>query len=248
MWSSPSRPRRSRSRGSTRTPRPGRRSRWSRPRGRACSPPPWTPARPPAAAPGCGCRSTPAASTSSTATPARSSAPAPSRWRPPGECGRRHPGRAGDAGPADRPGRPGGQPGRDGRGPRPGRGAGAAGITCAKLGEAEVMADAGLDDLLIAFPLVGEAKLGRLAALLERARVRVSLDSVEVAEGLGRVGARRGRDVEVLVEVDTGLHRLGRPPGAPTAELVGHLARVPGVEVAGLLTHAGHSYRAGTPE
>jgi D-serine deaminase-like pyridoxal phosphate-dependent protein len=106
--------------------------------------------------------------------------------------------------------------------------AGAAGITCAKLGEAEVMADAGLDDLLIAFPLVGEDKLRRLGELLERARVRVSLDSVEVAEGLGRVGARRGRDVEVLVEVDTGLHRLGRPPGAPTAELVGHLARDPG--------------------
>jgi D-serine deaminase-like pyridoxal phosphate-dependent protein len=126
--------------------------------------------------------------------------------------------------------------------------AGAAGITVAKLGEAEVMADAGLDDLLIAYPLVGERKLRRLRDLLERARVRVSLDSVEVAEGLGRVGRAAGRDVEVLVEVDTGLHRLGRPPGPPTAELVGRVARVPGVEVVGLLTHAGHSYRAPTPE
>ena len=126
--------------------------------------------------------------------------------------------------------------------------AGAAGITCAKLGEAEVMADAGLDDLLIAYPLVGEQKLRRLRALLERARVRVSLDSVEVAEGLGRVGRDLGRGVEVLVEVDTGLHRLGRPPGRPTAELVAQVARVPGVEVVGLLTHAGHAYRSGTPE
>jgi D-serine deaminase-like pyridoxal phosphate-dependent protein len=126
--------------------------------------------------------------------------------------------------------------------------AGAAGITCAKLGEAEVMADAGLDDLLIAYPLVGEAKLRRLGDLLERARVRVSLDSVEVAEGLGRVGRELGRDLEVLVEVDTGLHRLGRPPGPPTAELVGLVARVPGVEVVGLLTHAGHAYRARTPD
>ena len=126
--------------------------------------------------------------------------------------------------------------------------AGAAGITCAKLGEAEVMADAGLDDLLIAYPLVGEHKLRRLRALLERARVRVSLDSVEVAEGLGGVGRELGEDVEVLVEVDTGLHRLGRPPGQPTAELVAEVARVPGVEVVGLLTHAGHAYRAGTPE
>jgi D-serine deaminase-like pyridoxal phosphate-dependent protein len=126
--------------------------------------------------------------------------------------------------------------------------AGAAGITCAKLGEAEVMADAGLDDLLIAYPLVGERKLRRLRDLMDRARVRVSLDSVEVAEGLGRVGRELGRDVEVLVEVDTGLHRLGRPPGPPSAELVGRVARVPGVEVIGLLTHAGHAYRAGTPE
>ncbi|HEX3200310.1 MAG TPA: alanine racemase, partial [Actinomycetes bacterium] len=124
--------------------------------------------------------------------------------------------------------------------------AGAAGITCAKLGEAEVMADAGLDDLLIAYPLVGDDKLRRLAALLERAGVRVTLDSVEVAEGLGRLGRELGRDVEVLVEVDTGLHRLGRPPGPPTADLVGRVARVPGVQVAGLLTHAGHAYRAPT--
>jgi D-serine deaminase-like pyridoxal phosphate-dependent protein len=126
--------------------------------------------------------------------------------------------------------------------------AGATGITVAKLGEAEVMADAGLDDLLVAFPLVGEAKLRRLAELGERARVRVSLDAVEVAEGLGRVGLARGREVEVLVEVDTGLHRLGLPPGPPTAELVARVARVPGVEVVGLLTHAGHAYRAGSPE
>jgi D-serine deaminase-like pyridoxal phosphate-dependent protein len=124
--------------------------------------------------------------------------------------------------------------------------AGAAGITCAKLGEAEVMADAGLDDLLIAYPLWGPQKLRRLRELLERARVRVSLDSVEVAEGLGRVGLQAGRAVEVLVEVDTGLHRLGRPPGEPTADLVRTVARVPGVEVVGLLTHAGHAYRAGS--
>jgi D-serine deaminase-like pyridoxal phosphate-dependent protein len=122
--------------------------------------------------------------------------------------------------------------------------AGATGITCAKLGEAEVMADAGLDDLLIAYPLLGPEKLRRLRDLLERARVRVSLDSVEVAEGLGRVGLQAGRDLEVLVEVDTGLHRLGRAPGRATAELVAEVARVRGVRVVGLLTHAGHAYRS----
>jgi D-serine deaminase-like pyridoxal phosphate-dependent protein len=115
--------------------------------------------------------------------------------------------------------------------------AGATGVTVAKLGEAETMVDAGLDDVLVAFPIVGEAKLARLRALMERAAVRVSLDDVEVAEGIGRVGRSLGSDVAVLVEVDTGLHRLGRPPGEP-------VARIPGVEVLGLLTHAGHSYRS----
>ncbi|MGZ4152148.1 MAG: alanine racemase [Actinomycetota bacterium] len=122
--------------------------------------------------------------------------------------------------------------------------AGAAGITVAKLGEAEVMADGGLDDLLVAYPIVGSAKLDRLRALLGRIDVRVSLDSVEVAEGVGRVGTAIGRPVPVLVEVDVGLHRLGRPPGDATADLVAGIARVPGVEVVGLLTHAGNAYRA----
>jgi D-serine deaminase-like pyridoxal phosphate-dependent protein len=124
------------------------------------------------------------------------------------------------------------------------RDAGSRGITVAKLGEAEVMVDAGFDDVLIAYPLWGEAKLARLRGLLERASIRVSLDSVEVAEGIGRVGAELGRQVPVLVEVDTGLRRLGREPGEPTIELVTGIAKVRGVDVVGLLTHAGHAYRS----
>jgi D-serine deaminase-like pyridoxal phosphate-dependent protein len=125
--------------------------------------------------------------------------------------------------------------------------AGAVGLTVAKLGEAEVMVDAGFDDLLLAYPIVGEAKLARLGALMERAEVRVSLDSVAVADGLGRVGKDLGRDVPVLIEVDTGLHRMGRAPGDASAELTTSIADVPGIEVVGLLTHAGHAYRASNP-
>ncbi len=125
--------------------------------------------------------------------------------------------------------------------------AGANGITVAKLGEAEVMVDAGFDDILIAYPVWGSQKLARLRVLMERARIRVSLDSVEVAEGLGRLAGTVGGPVEVFVEVDTGHHRLGRPPGEPTIELVAEIARVPGVEVAGLLTHAGHAYLTTSP-
>ena len=87
--------------------------------------------------------------------------------------------------------------------------AGAGGITVAKLGEAEIMVDAGLDDVLIAYPIWGTTKLARLQALMERADIRVSLDSVEVAEGIGGTGRDLGRDVPVLVEVDTGLHAWG---------------------------------------
>src|SRR5207244_2757539 len=122
--------------------------------------------------------------------------------------------------------------------------AGATGITVAKLGEAEVMADAGCDDILVAYPIWGHAKLDRLRALAERAAVRVSLDSREVAEAVGTVGRALGRPMRVLIEVDTGQHRLGRPPGEPTVELAKHVVAVEGVELLGLLTHGGHAYRS----
>ena len=126
--------------------------------------------------------------------------------------------------------------------------AGAGGITVAKLGEAEVMVEAGIDDVLVAYPIVGERKLERLRALAERASVRVTTDSVEVAEGIGRIGRDLGRAVPLLVEVDTGLHRVGRPAGTPTVELVKELVGIPGIEVLGLLTHAGHAYASTSPE
>jgi D-serine deaminase-like pyridoxal phosphate-dependent protein len=119
--------------------------------------------------------------------------------------------------------------------------AGAAGITCAKVGEAEVMVAAGFDDILIAYPIYGPKKLARLAPLREKARIIVSLDSVEVARGLGQLGTR-GDAVEIYVEVDTGQHRMGHLPGEPTARLVTEIAEIAGVSVVGLMTHAGHVY------
>jgi D-serine deaminase-like pyridoxal phosphate-dependent protein len=126
--------------------------------------------------------------------------------------------------------------------------AGAGGITVAKLGEAEVMADAGLHDILIAYPIWGTAKLQRLRALMERTTIRASLDSVEVAEAVGSVGLDARRDVEVLVEVDTGLGRLGAPPGDAAAALALNIDAVRGVRVTGFLTHAGHAYRSANPQ
>jgi D-serine deaminase-like pyridoxal phosphate-dependent protein len=124
------------------------------------------------------------------------------------------------------------------------RDAGASGITCAKVSEAEVMVEAGFEDILIAFPLYGNEKLRRLADLRRRARIQVSLDSYEVAEGLSELGLASASPIEVYVEVDTGLHRMGRAPGAPTAELVMKLASLKGITLVGLLSHAGHVYDA----
>src|SRR5437870_1257603 len=86
----------------------------------------------------------------------------------------------------------------------------AVGLTCATFMEAEVFADAGVDDLLIAHPPVGRPKLERLAALAKRVRrLAVSLDDVDVARWLPP-------GVEVLWEVDPGQHRVGTLPGEPT--------------------------------
>lgn len=126
--------------------------------------------------------------------------------------------------------------------------AGATGLTVAKVGEAEVMVDAGFDDVLIAYPIVGESKLRRLAALRGRAKVRISLDDVDVARAAGAIAGSAEDPLEVLVEVDTGLHRMGRPPGTPTVELAVEVDRLPGVRVVGLLTHAGHAYATTTPD
>ena len=97
--------------------------------------------------------------------------------------------------------------------------AGAVGITCQKLGEAEVMADAGFGDIMVTYPLVGRHKAERLAALASRATMSVVGDSAIVAEGLSEVLAERGVTVGFLVECDTGLGRTGVQTPAEAAEL-----------------------------
>jgi len=86
---------------------------------------------------------------------------------------------------------------------------GATGITVAKLGEAEVMRDAGIDDILIAYPIVGPEKTARLARIAERARIRVSLDSIDAARGISAAAARQGSKIGILIEMDVGFERCG---------------------------------------
>lgn len=122
--------------------------------------------------------------------------------------------------------------------------AGATGLTVATVGEAEVFADAGVDDLFIAYPLwVGEAMESRLLALCRRIRLRVGVDSVEGARNLA---SRLGDHVAgpaVMIELDSGHHRSGADP--QEAASVAVAARDAGLRVVGLFTFPGHSYGPG---
>jgi D-serine deaminase-like pyridoxal phosphate-dependent protein len=118
--------------------------------------------------------------------------------------------------------------------------AGARGLTVATLGEAEVYADAGFDDLFIAYPLIAAGpKALRLRALAERCTLSVGADSMTGLEALA--GATRGaRPAAVLIEVDVGGHRTGVPPGA-AGTLAVQAVRL-GLRVRGVFTHGGHGY------
>jgi len=115
--------------------------------------------------------------------------------------------------------------------------AGAVGITCQKLGEAEVMEAAGLRDIMLTFPLVGAAKAERLAALARDATVSVVGDSDTVVRGLSAVLEREGAEVGFLVECDTGFGRTGVQSPEAAAELAELAASLPGLRFEGLMTY-----------
>jgi D-serine deaminase-like pyridoxal phosphate-dependent protein len=111
---------------------------------------------------------------------------------------------------------------------------GAAGLTVAKIGEAEILVPALPPvDLLVAFPIFGERKVQRLRKVAERAQVTVAIDSLAAAEQL------RGTGVAVLVELDVGLGRVGVTP-EEAIELASAVRRVPGVTFRGITFYPGH--------
>lgn len=118
--------------------------------------------------------------------------------------------------------------------------AGAIGVTCAKLGEAEVMAAGGVSDLLIANLLVGPQKITRLVELRRQADPIVTLDHLAQAEPISRAMAQAGLKVRAILEVDLGMHRVGVPAGEATLELARKVAALPGIELAGIMGYEGH--------
>ena len=123
-------------------------------------------------------------------------------------------------------------------------GRGAVGICCAKLGEAELFADAGIEDIRVPYPL-NPANAERVLALLDRTHLSFIVDHLDVARGWSRAIHGAGRTVDVLVKVDVGFHRCGIDPDAAGAkEFVVRVADMPGLRFRGLLSHAGHGYGA----
>jgi D-serine deaminase-like pyridoxal phosphate-dependent protein len=114
---------------------------------------------------------------------------------------------------------------------------GAVGIACQKLGEAEVMAAAGLDDILMTYPLLGRAKTSRFAALAREITMAAVGDSATVARGLSEALAAVGADAAFLVECDTGFGRTGVQTPDEAVELAALADALPGLRFAGFMTY-----------
>ena len=121
---------------------------------------------------------------------------------------------------------------------------GAIGICCAKLGEAEVFAAAGCDDIRLPYP-INPINADRVLALLERTRLSFIVDHPVVAKQWSEAMARAGKRVEILVKIDVGFHRCGLDPDSrDTVATIREMAALPGLDFRGLLSHAGQAYHA----
>ena len=114
---------------------------------------------------------------------------------------------------------------------------GAKGITCQKIGEAEVMADAGLSDILIPYNVIGRAKLDRLAALARRTAVIAGADSAMTVEGYAATFTDSGRPLAVLIECDTGGGRCGVQLPEEMLDLARQIDAAPGLDFGGIFTY-----------
>ena len=116
---------------------------------------------------------------------------------------------------------------------------GAIGLCCAKLGEAEVLADAGIGPVHITTEIAGEPKIARLVALRRRAEVMVAVDDVETACALGHAMRSAGLTLDVLLDVNVGQERTG-VPAAVAGDLGMRIASLPGLRVRGIQAYEGH--------
>ncbi len=117
--------------------------------------------------------------------------------------------------------------------------AGASGVTCAKLGEAEVLAAAGIRDVMIANQLVGAEKMARLASLRRRADPIVAVDADAHVEALAAAGRSAGAPIRVVIEVNIAMNRAGVEPGEPVVALARRVSARPELRFSGLMAWEG---------
>jgi D-serine deaminase-like pyridoxal phosphate-dependent protein len=118
--------------------------------------------------------------------------------------------------------------------------AGAIGICCAKVGEAEVMVAGGIDDILIANQVVGRTKIARLMSLAKQAEMKVAVDDPQNVRELAEAAQAFGAELGILIEVNVGMDRCGVEPGEPAVELAREVSRHKGLRFMGLMGYEGH--------
>lgn len=118
--------------------------------------------------------------------------------------------------------------------------AGAIGITCAKVSEAEAMVRAGMEGILIANQIVGAIKIDRLTELARTSRLMIAVDDGMNARTLSDACRAKHVELDVLVEVDVGMGRCGVAPGAPAVTLAREVTSLPGLNFVGLMGYEGH--------
>ena len=119
--------------------------------------------------------------------------------------------------------------------------AGAIGVTCAKLGEAEAVIHAGIRDVLIANQVVGTQKIARLINLAKHSEIMVAVDNSENVQAISEAAAAKGATVRMLVEVNIGMDRCGVESGEPALALAEQIRRSPNLVFEGLMGYEGHT-------
>ncbi len=124
--------------------------------------------------------------------------------------------------------------------------AGAIGVCCQKVSEAEAMVEGGVGDVLVSNEVVGSGKLARLARLAKRARIGICVDDVLQVDAFAAAAKSEGVRIDAYVEIDVGARRCGVAPGAPALELARRIAAVPELRFAGLQAYQGSAQHVRT--
>jgi D-serine deaminase-like pyridoxal phosphate-dependent protein len=117
---------------------------------------------------------------------------------------------------------------------------GALGITAAKVGEAEAMADGGVKDIMIASQVIGEGKIKRVVELSKRVDLKVAVDTMENVRDISAASQAGGGDVGIIIELEVGLGRCGVSDRDEAVALAKAASTLPGVHFAGIMGYEGH--------